>query len=132
MSIWTDDIIELFIDTNFDHSSYAHIGINSLGVRADEWIARSRQEAFERGDFNADFSNESWRANDTLVVNVGSDHWSVEYRIDFDDSNIPAPAPGTILGFNLIRVYRGEEYNQWVRTYSGDHSPDDFGVLLFQ
>ena len=131
-SIWTDDIIELFIDTNFDHSSYAHIGINSLGVTVDEWIARSRQEAFESGDFSADFSDEAWRANDALAVNVGADHWSIEYRIDFDDSNIPAPAPGTIWGFNLIRVYRGEEYNQWVRTYSGGHSPDDFGVLLFQ
>ena len=131
-SIWTDDIIELFIDTNFNHSSYAHIGINNLGVRVDEWIARSRQEMFESGDFRADFSDETWRAGDDLATHIGSDHWALEYRIDFDDTNIPSPTPGTVWGFNLIRVYRGQEYNQWVRTYSGGHSPDDFGVLLFQ
>ena len=131
-SIWTDDIIELFIDTNFNHGSYAHIGINNLGVRVDEWIARSRQEMFESGDFGADFSDETWRASDDLATHIGSDHWALEYRIDFDDTNIPSPTPGTVWGFNLIRVYRGQEYNQWVRTYSGGHSPDDFGVLLFQ
>ena len=131
-SIWTDDIIELFIDTNFNHSSYAHIGINNLGVRVDEWIACLRQEMFESGDFRADFSDETWRASDDLATHIGSDHWALEYRIDFDDTNIPSPTPRTVQGFNLIRVYRGQEYNQWVRTYSSGHSPDDFGVLLFQ
>ena len=91
-SIWTDDIIELFIDTNFNHSFYAHIGINNLGVRVDEWIARSRQEMFESGD---------------LATHIGSDHWALECRIDFDDTNIPSSTPGTVWGFNLIRVYRG-------------------------
>lgn len=131
-SIWTDDIIELFIDTNFDHTSYAHIGINSLGVRVDEWINRSRQEIFESGGNPSDWNDAAWRAGDQLATRIGDDHWSIEYRLDFDGGNIPAPAPGTLWGFNLVRVYRGEEYNQWVRTYSGGHSPDDFGALLFQ
>ena len=132
LSIWKDDIIELFINTNFDHSSYAHIGINSLGVRVDEWINRSQQEVFSSGGNPQDWNDDRWRAQDALATHVGEDHWTIEYRIDFDEAHIPTPTPGTIWGFNLIRVYRGEEYNQWVRTYSGGHSPDDFGALLFR
>ena len=35
-------------------------------------------------------------------------------------------------GFNFVRVFRGAEYSQWVRTYDGGHRPDDFGLLIFR
>jgi len=31
-----------------------------------------------------------------------------------------------------VRVFRGAEYSQWVRTYDGGHRPDDFGLLIFK
>ncbi len=47
-------------------------------------------------------------------------------------ADVPVPRPGDIWGLNFVRVHRGTEYSQWVRTYtSGGHSPDDFGVLRF-
>lgn len=131
-TIWKDDIIELFIDADFDHSDYAHMGINSHGVRVDEWIRRSQREMLEHVRPGEDWNDAAWRADDEVAAQVGDDHWSVEYRLAFDPERFPTPSPGAIWGFNLVRVYRGQEYSQWVRTYSGGHSPDDFGVLRFQ
>lgn len=130
--IWTDDIIEIFLDADFDHRDYAHMGINSCGVRVDEWIKGSQQEIFQRGGSGADWNDAAWRADDEVAARVGQDHWSAEYRLRFGGDEFPRPRKGTVWGFNLVRVYRGQEYSQWVRTYAGGHSPDDFGVLLFQ
>ena len=122
-TIWTDDIIELFIDPNFDHRTYAHVGINSLGMVADEWITgRLGSEGWNRPE---------WRPDAQAATHVGEDFWSIEYRLGFDEGEFPRPGPGTIWGYNMVRVYRGQEYSQWVRTYSGGHSPDDFGMLVF-
>ena len=41
------------------------------------------------------------------------------------------PAPGQMWGANFIRVYRGKEFVQWVRTSRNAMQPDQFGVLLF-
>jgi hypothetical protein len=132
ITIWQDDMVELFLDADFDHKDYAHIGINSQGVRVDEWIRGSRQEILQNGGSPADWNDSSWRAHDEVAAFVGDDHWSIEYRLEFSGDEFPRPTPGTVWGFNLVRVFRGEEYSQWVRTYAGGHSPNDFGVLRFQ
>ena len=122
-TIWTDDIIELFIDPNFDHRTYAHVGINSVGMVADEWIT---------GQLGSEDWNEpEWRPDAQVTTHVGEDYWSLEYRLGLGEGEFPRPGPGAIWGFNMVRVYRGQEYSQWVRTYSGGHSPDDFGLLVF-
>ena len=36
---WSDDIIELMLDTDLDRESFVHMGINSLGVYADEYFS---------------------------------------------------------------------------------------------
>ena len=132
ITIWKDDMIELFLDADFDHKDYAHIGINSQGVRVDEWIRGPQQEIFQSGGSLADWNDASWRARDEVAALVGDDQWSVEYRLEFAGDEFPTPKPGTVWGFNLVRVFRGQEYSQWVRTYSGGHSPNDFGVLRFR
>ena len=125
--IWTDDIIELFLDADFDHKTYFHTGINSLGAVADEWITGDRRRMRSREGWR----EVGWSAGARLATHVGADYWSVEYRLPFDDERFPRPRPGSVWGFNMVRVFRGSEYSQWVRTYSGGHSPDDFGVLFF-
>ena len=77
------------------------------------------------------WEDEEWSAGAPLATHVGADYWSVEYRVPFNDERFPRPRPGSVWGFNMVRVFRGEEYSQWVRTYRGGHSPDDFGVLFF-
>ena len=127
--IWTDDVIELFIDPNFDHQTYAHMGINSAGVISEQWIKGSR---FNRRPEQESWMDESWKAGGEVAAHIGADFWSVEYRLDLGSKEFPRPAPEAIWGFNVVRVFRGAEYSQWVRTYSGGHSPDDFGLLRFK
>jgi hypothetical protein len=131
-SIWRDDVLELFIDPGFDRSDYSHLGINSLAVIVDDWINFSRREARARGVNHGQTAvDRAWDADDALAVEVGADHWTVEYRFGYDEHH-PRPSPGTVWGFNAVRVYRGQEYSQWIRTYDGGHSPNQFGLLLFQ
>ena len=119
--VWFDDDVEFYCDPNFDHKTYGQIGFNSAGLVNDEW-------------FLGGLSNrvESWDAEGKSAVYVGDDFWSVEYRLSVGQNEFPQPEPGMLWGFNFIRVYRGSEYSQWVRTYGGNaHQPDDFGLLLF-
>ena len=120
-SIWLEDILELFIDPNFDHRSYVHLGINSLAVFTDA--------AWDR---NLDTRGIMWNSDARIAAQIGSDHWSLELAIPFGTEEFPHPQPEDHWGINFVRVYRGAEYSQWVRTYNGGHSPDDFGLLIFQ
>lgn len=119
--LWHDDIVEIFIDPGFDHRGYLHVGINSRGVVSDGWVEDSVGERDVR-----------WDAVASAAAFVGSDYWSVEYRLSLGQADVPRPRRGDLWGLNFVRVFRGAEYSQWVRTYvSGGHSPDDFGVLRF-
>lgn len=126
-SIWVDDVVELFMDADFDHREYAHIGINSLGAVSPEWISGPMMEAASMENW----ADGEWRPRASLGAHVGDDHWSIEYAIQFEPKVLTRPEPGSIWGFNAVRTFRGQEYNQWTRTYSGGHSPNDFGLLLF-
>jgi len=118
--IWYEDAVELFIDPHFDHRDYVHIGINSLGVTSDHSISTERgRESF-------------WNAGAEVAAYVGEDFWSLEYRLDFSQREVPQPSSGDLWGFNFVRVFRGVEYSQWVRTYEGGHHPDEFGLLVFR
>ena len=120
--VWWDDDVEFYCDADFDHSTYCQIGFNSAGLVNDKW-------------FNGGLRNEveGWDAYGEAAVHVGADFWSVEYRLPVATDDFPRPRPGAIWGFNFVRVFRGSEYSQWVRTYGGNaHQPDDFGLLVFR
>jgi hypothetical protein len=119
--VWYDDVVEIFMDADLDHQSYVHLGVNSIGTRADAWHAG--------GLANRD---RTWDADLDIGFHVGEADWALELAIGFDGEHLPRPSPGTTWGFNFVRTYRGAEYSQWVRTFaSGGHSPDDFGFLVF-
>ena len=119
-TIWWDDVIELFIDTNFDHQSYIHLGVNSIAAISDGWCVRAHEKDM------------SWNATGQAAAHVGENFWSVEYRLDFAQDHVLEPQADRVWGFNFVRTFRGSEYSQWVRTYhSGGHSPQDFGLLVF-
>ena len=124
--IWSDDCIELFFDANLDHRSYAHFGINSLGVWEDEWTSGSRDRPYSPEE------RWGWSGDVQIAAHVGEDFWSLEFKLNFGQEQLPRPEPGTIWGFNLVRNFRGEQYNQWVRTYGGGLRPDQFGMLVFK
>lgn len=122
--VWADDCVELFFDTNLDRRSYVHFGINSLGVREDEVMDPT--SGFDQ------IARWSWAGDARIAAHVGADFWSLEFQLNFGQKELPPPSSGTVWGFNLVRNYRGEQYNQWVRTYGSGLRPDNFGMLLYE
>ena len=119
--LWHEDIVELFIDPGFTHRNYLHVGINHLGTVHDAWLTGGMSGRWVE-----------WNADARAVAMVGRDFWSLEYRLNFGDAEVPQAKSGAEWGFNFVRVFRGAEYSQWVRTYDGGHRPDDFGLLIFK
>ena len=114
---WLDDSIELFIDANHDHASYWQFAATASAARYDNMDGDSTW-------------NSKWRA----AAQRDIDSWSVEAAVPFADLKLPAPAPGTLWGFNLCRERQAggklELYN-WAdvqRVFKNAHL---FGHLYF-
>jgi len=120
--VWWEDVIEIFMDTDFDHLGYAQIGITSVPVVADNWYPEG---------FVSDDASRRWNADYEVSTYVGQDFWSVEYEVRFVGPQITQPNPGSIWGFNPSRTYRNTEYAQWVRM-SRAHAPNELGLLRFE
>lgn len=119
--IWWEDVIEIFLDASLDHRSYLHLGVNSLGVRADAL----HTDGFMSKDM-------AWDADAEIGAFVGDDAWSLEIVLRFGGPWVPRPKAGDVWGANIVRTYRGSEYSQWVRTFGATgHAPDEFGFLHF-
>ena len=64
---------------------------------------------------------------------VGDDYWSIECRIPYGQKGFPQPHPGDIWGFNAIRLFRGQDYSQWMVSFrDGSKHADKLGFLLFR
>lgn len=120
--IWWEDVLEIFLDASLDHRSYIHMGVNSIGVRADA--------AHEDGLATKDMT---WDADAEVGAFVLDDAWSAEVVLRFGGPWLPRPGAGDVWGANFVRSHRGADYSQWVRTFvGGGHAPDEFGFLVFQ
>jgi len=115
-SVAFDDCVEIFLDTAYDHRTYYHIMVNSIGTIAD---AKGRG-----GDWNGDFQ---------LATDVADTFWTLEIKIPFKTLEAKAKK-GTVWGFDIARVRIGNasEYGQWVPTYGSAHRPDRFGLMVFE
>ena len=123
--LWWDDMVELFIDADLDRMNYVHSGVNARGVVSDRYLQKSDRRITDE--------ERAWEADGEAAAHVGDDSWSLEYRLDFGQPQLPRPKPGVVWGFNFSRTFRGREYAQWVRTFGiSAHNPDDFGALLFR
>ena len=120
--IWWEDVLEIFLDASLDHRSYIHMGVNSIGVRADA----AHADGLPSKDM-------TWDADAEVGAFVSGDAWSAEVVLRFGGPWLPRPERGDVWGANFVRTHRGAEYSQWVRTFAGGgHSPDEFGFLVFQ
>ena len=119
--IFKEDMVEIFIDADFDQRDYMQAGVNTRGVISDRIFSRSA--GLDR----------AWDADGEAAAHIGDDLWSLEYRLEFGQPQLLRPKPGTVWGFNFSRTFRGLEYAQWVRTFGlNAHNPDGFGLLLFR
>lgn len=144
---WTEEVFEVYIDSNRDGKNYLELQINPLGTifdaKFDERLGRgkgTRDEQINRA--------RSWNMKDleTAVwvdgtINDDSDKdtkWSVEIKMPF--TSIPgidgAPTDGTQWATNFYRYDRPSDKathtSAWSKPTSGTfHQVERFGTLKF-
>ena len=111
-----DDCVEVFLDTEYDHRTYYHIMVNSIGTIADQ----------KNRDMN-------WNGDFQVATDVADTFWTLEIKIPFKTLEEKVKK-GTVWGFDIARVRIGNasEYGQWVPTYGSAHRPDRFGLMIFE
>ncbi|MFB0509715.1 MAG: sugar-binding protein [bacterium] len=116
--VWYDDCIEVFMDTEHNHTRYYHIISNLAEIRYDE-IGMLRPW--------------SWDGDWQVAIAKYKDRWTVEIAITFSSMNLKTPMPGEIWGFNLNREeWRLTEMSGWSPTRFDFHEPNNFGHLIFE
>ena len=116
-SIWRDDCVEIFLDTNHDRKSYTQIILNSKGGIFD------RQSP---GDAN-------WNGDLTVATKVGTDAWTVEVTIPFQTLGV-TPKQGMVWGLNLGRERYAKAkspLSAWSPTLGKFLVPERFGEVVF-
>ena len=115
--VWKDDCVEFFIDPTHDHATYYQFIVNAGAVRYDA-------VGFDR----------TWGAPWQAAASREKDAWYLELAIPFAALAVPAPAPGSVWGFNLDRERNAggntQLYN-WADVQGVFHSPTRFGHLWF-
>jgi cellulose/xylan binding protein with CBM9 domain len=115
--LWHDDCIEIFLDANHDHGTYWQFITTPAAKRYDA----------------LGFDN-SWNCPWRVAVAREKDAWTVELAMPFRGLAVPAPAPGAVWGFNLVRERRAGGKTQlydWANVERVFHNPGRFGHLWF-
>lgn len=120
---WFENILELFIDTNFDHKTTSKISINSAGAIAD---ASASVPNWKTYDYSLDLESDA-------AAFVGDDFWSIEYTIVLGQPYAPLPQRGTLWDVDMQRGFRGgEEWSQRTRTFPDMVPLETYGWFLFE
>jgi len=117
-AVYTDDSVEIFLDTNFDRQTYYQYIFNANGVI-----------------FDAIGRDESWNGSCTVKAGRESNAWTLEAAISWKVVGMETPKAGTRIGLELVhnRVQEPRETAQWSPTFSGSHhTPSRFGVLILE
>ncbi|MCF7854862.1 MAG: right-handed parallel beta-helix repeat-containing protein [Candidatus Pacebacteria bacterium] len=116
-SVWADDCIELFMDTNYDRETFFHMPVNSKGAT----------------EFLCDFLPE-WRPDVQASGKKLADRYQVEIAIPFKDLQVPPNEIGEgVWGFNLGRERHPSpaELSTWSGLKGYFPQPTEFGELSF-
>jgi len=119
--VWSDDCVEVFLDTNHNRTSYYQFIVNSKGVISDSF----HPQPSTTGDL-------SWNAHPVVAASTQPDHWTVEMAIPFADMGA-VPKPGDLWSFNLGRERQPKprEFSIFSCTYGGFNNPARFADLYF-
>ena len=128
--LWTEEVVEVFIDPVGDLEGYFEAEINPLGTVVD--LVLRRTASGWRKDF-------AWNIDglETLVRRTAGG-WTAEIRIPFEAIAAPRPRPGTCWRVNLLRIDRPRgpgteaELSAWSPTgVRNFHRPGFFGTVEF-
>jgi hypothetical protein len=134
--LWTEEVVEVFLQADPNHPNYIEIEVNPLNTMLDIYLL----------DIRKPLKYESWNSADlkwavaldgTVDGKPGDRGWSCEIALPLDDvvtaPNIP-PRPGDRWRMNLYRVEQKPEPQglAWAPTLKHDfHVPERFGEIIF-
>ena len=120
-SLWREDCVEIFIDTNSDRTSYLQIEISPRGVVAD------KRCDVRNGKLNKDAT---WNCDGLRVATSrGNSEWCVEAAIPFAGLGAHIKSDRS-WRFNLTRNETPHgELSSWSAMHETFHDPRGFGLL---
>ena len=128
--LWTEEVVEVFIDPFGDLESYFEVEINPLGTVVD--LVLRRTLSGWRKDF-------AWHVDglESAVQRTASG-WTAALRIPFESIAAPLPPTGAPWRVNFLRIDRSggsgteAELSAWSPTgIRNFHRPERFGTLEF-
>lgn len=127
--LWDEEVVEVFVQPNPAHASYIEVEVNPLGTVLDIFLL----------DVGKPLAYESWNsARLKSAVHVGSQEWTVEIALPFEDCvtapHLP-PRSGDRWRLNLYRTDRKPRQLDlaWSPTLRESfHVPARFGEIVFQ
>lgn len=124
LNLWTDDCIEIYLDTDNTPVSFNYFAVNALGTQADD----RKNSLGDRSTVWAPEENKKWQA----AANIGEDGWSVEVMIPWENLGKQA-CTGDVWTFAVIRFDWGTE--NWIAATSSpgalSNAKESFGFLVF-
>lgn len=127
--LWTEEVVEVFVQPNSAHTSYIEVEVNPLGTVLDIFLL----------DAGKPLAYESWNsARLKSAVHVDGQEWTVEIALPFEDCvtapHLP-PRSGDRWRLNLYRTDRKPRQLDlaWSPTLRESfHVPARFGEIVFQ
>ncbi|MDI9583514.1 MAG: sugar-binding protein [Acidobacteriota bacterium] len=119
-TLWSDDCVELLIDTGRARQSYVHLIVNPLGAIYDAWVTNAG------ASIDADFETGA-----TAAAQKNPDSWQVELSIPYVGLRMESDA-GSQWGINVCREKKTPpaELSCWSPPMAdGFHHPEAFGLL---
>jgi hypothetical protein len=115
--VWSDDVIEVFLDTRHDRYAYVHLGITANGITA-------AQRGSARGAADIELGA-------TVATGREAAAWILEVAVPFSGLGAQ-PQAGEIWGLNLCRGRpKPGEYSSWAGVQGPFGQTDRFGLLRF-
>lgn len=134
--LWTEEVVEVFIQADPEHPSYIELEVNPLGTMIDIFLIDTRKP-IPYTTWNSQGLKWAAQVDGTVDGEPGDKSWSVEMALPLEEiitaPNIP-PKPGDRWRANLYRVESKPERAglAWAPTMVGDfHRTDRFGDLVF-
>ncbi len=116
-NLWTDDSIEVALDTNRDRKSYYHFMINAAGVIYDAFGL-----------------NNSYDTDVKAAVSKDNDGWNVELAIPWANIKVQPPVSGAKMGFLFARTRKTQQedmaqFLQYPPLNGWNHRKEYYGNL---
>lgn len=134
--LWTEEVVEVFVQPNKDHPNYLEFEVNPLGAMIDIYLINIRK-AIPYKSYNAAGLQWAVQLDGTVDGEAGDKGWTCEIALPITEfitaENLP-PESGDRWKANLYRVDQLPKRAGWAwsPTLKADfHVPAMFGELIF-